>query len=69
MRVVAVFCLVSLVQAKIFLVETNDDDTDDIGDIGDTAHTDDTKNTEDDTGDLSGGDYADIRWDDTEDEL
>ena len=62
MRVVAVFCLLSLVQTKLFLVETNNDK-------GDTAHTDDTKNTEDDTGDLSGGDYADIRWDDTEDEL
>ena len=66
MRVVAVFCLVSLVQTEYFLVETNGetgdtDDNGDNGDIGDTAHTDDTEDTEDDTGDLRGADYGDVR--------
>ena len=66
MRVVAVFSLVSLVQTKHFLVETNGEtgDTDDNGergDIGDKTHTDDTEDTDADTGDLSIGDYGDVR--------
>ena len=66
MRVVAVFCLVSLVQTEYFLVETNGEtgDTDDNGergDIGDKTHTDDTEDTDADTGDLSIGDYGDVR--------
>ena len=60
MRILAVFCLIFLVETKHLLVETIGD-TDD---SGDTTHTDDIGDTEDNTGNLSGGDYAEV-----EDEL
>ena len=65
MRILAVFCLIFLVETKHLLVETIGD-TDD---TGDTTHTDNTGDTEDNTGNLSGGDYAEVRCENIEDEL